>query len=101
MNWLPKLHKTLYKSRFISASSKCITTDVSILLTCAITTIKTLIVNFCNRYYENSSITYFMSVDVLNKLKAVKVPFATIDSYDFLLFIPLYHTSLLRKSFHI
>ena len=87
MYWLPKLHKTPYKSRFISASSKCTTTNISILLTSALTHIKTLIVNFCNKCYENSSINYFWSVknslDVLDKLKSAKVPFSTIDSYDF------------------
>ena len=33
--WLPKLHKQPYKSRFISNSSSCTTTELSILLTFA------------------------------------------------------------------
>ena len=39
MYWLPKLHKTPYKSRFISSSSYCSTTKVSNLPTSVLTTI--------------------------------------------------------------
>ena len=85
MYWLPKLQKTPYKSRFVSASSKCrATDDVSIQLTSVLTTIKKFFVNFCNKCYENSSI-YFWSVKIIrciDKLKSVQVPFSTTDSYD-------------------
>ena len=37
MYWVPKLHKTPYKHRFISASSRCSTTNLSIHLTSALT----------------------------------------------------------------
>ena len=38
--WLPKLHKRLYKSRFIANSNSCTTTELSILLTSCLTAIK-------------------------------------------------------------
>ena len=79
MHWLSKLHKTPYKCRSISVSSKCTTTYVSYLLISALTTIETLIFNFCNKCYVNSTINYFWSVknsiDILDKLKFVQVPF--------------------------
>jgi len=102
MYWLPKLHKTPFKFRFISASSKCSTTHISVLLTSALTTIKNLVINYCNKCYENSSINYFWSVknslDVLDKLQSVQVPFTTIDSYDFsTLYTSLPHTLIKEK----
>ena len=43
MYWIPKLHKTPYKSRFISSSSHCSTTKLSIILTNTLTAIKDLV----------------------------------------------------------
>ena len=40
MYWIPKLHKNPYKSRFISASSKCSLTNISKVLSLALTTMK-------------------------------------------------------------
>jgi hypothetical protein len=60
--WLPKLHKNPFKFRFITASSKCSTTRLSFLLSTAHTNIKTFIINYSNKCYENTSINYFWSV---------------------------------------
>ena len=87
MYWLPKLHKNPFKFHFISASSNCSTTRVSVLLTTALTTVKHMVVNFCNKCFQNTGINYFCSVknslDVLDKLHSVQVPYSSIDSYDF------------------
>ena len=40
MYWLPKLHKTPYKARFIANSSSCTTTELSKLLTSCLTAVK-------------------------------------------------------------
>ena len=40
MYWLPKLHKSPYKQRYIAGSSKCSTKQISILLTKILTVIK-------------------------------------------------------------
>ena len=46
--WTPKLHKSPYKHRFISGSSKCTTKDLSCLLTKVLSTIKDGLVRYCN-----------------------------------------------------
>ena len=87
MYWVPKLHKTPYKHRFISASSRCSTTNLSIHLTSALTCIKELLIKYCAKTYENSGVNYFWSVknslEVLEKLQTIKRPVTAIDSYDF------------------
>lgn len=103
MYWIPKLHKTPYKSRFISSSSHCSTTKLSIILTNTLTTIKNLVVNFCNKAHENSGINYFWSVknslEVLDKLQAHVGPFESLQSFDFsTLYTTLPH-DLIKKKF--
>ena len=47
--WTPKLHKSPYTGhRFISGSSKCMTKDLSCLLTKVLSTIKDGLVRYCN-----------------------------------------------------
>ena len=96
MYWLPKLHKTPYKSWFISASSKCSTTNVSILSTTALTTIKTLIVNFIYQV--------FLECKIFTRcFRQTKVcPSFIFYNRQLYFFYSQYHLlSLLRKSFHI
>ena len=50
------LHKKPFKYRFISASSKCTTTEISVILTSVLTTRKELIVKYGNVSYENNAI---------------------------------------------
>ena len=56
MYWIPKLHKNPYKSRFISASSKCSLTNISKVLSLALTTMKEFIIRYCEKVFENSGI---------------------------------------------
>ena len=71
----------------MSASSKCSTTNLSVLLTSSLTTIKELIINYCNKIYEHSEINHFRNVkkslDVLDKLLAFDGPFYSVDSFYF------------------
>lgn len=87
MYWLPKLHKKPFKFRFISASSKCTTTKISVLLTSALSKLKELITNYCNKAFEHNGVNYFWSVknslEVLDKLHAFDKPVETLNSYDF------------------
>ena len=46
--WTPKLHKSLYRHRFIAGSSKCTMKDLSCLLTKVLSTIKDGLVRYCN-----------------------------------------------------
>ena len=72
--WLPKLRKRPYKSRFIANSSACTTTELSILLTSFLTTIKNHAVKFCTTVYERNGKKLFWSIknsgEILNKLKS-------------------------------
>ena len=104
MYWIPKLHKSPYKSRYISSSSHCSTTKLSIILTNTLTTIKNLVVNFCNKAFANSGINYFWSVknslEVLDKLQAHEGPFESLQSFDFsTLYTTLPH-DLFKKKFN-
>ena len=56
MNWLPKLHKTPYKERYIASSYKCSTKEFSILLTQILTVVKDGLQKYCNTVYSHSSV---------------------------------------------
>ena len=54
LNWLPKLDKIPYKSRFIANSSSRTTTELSILLTSCLTAIEKQAIKYCNTVYEKN-----------------------------------------------
>ena len=56
MFWLPKLHKTPYKERYIASSYKCSTKELSILLTKILTVIKDGLQKYCNTVYSHSGV---------------------------------------------
>ena len=100
--WLPKLHKKPFKYRFISASSKCSTTHISVLLTQALTTIKNFVIKYCNKSYENTGVNYFWSVknslEVLDKYNNIESAFTSVDSFDFsTLYTTLPHNLIKEK----
>ena len=114
MYWLPKLHKTPYKYRFISSSSHCSTTKLShcsttklsILLTSTLGTIKNLIINCSNKAFENSGINSFWSVknslEVLDKLHAYIGDFESVQSFDFFtVYTTLPHNLIKKKITHL
>ena len=45
--WTPKLHMTPFKHRFIASSSKCMSKDLSCLLTKLLSTIKDGLIKYC------------------------------------------------------
>ena len=56
MYWLPKLHKSPYKARFIANSSSCTTTtELSKSLTSCLTAIKFHVIRYCKTVYETSN----------------------------------------------
>ncbi len=71
--WIPKLHKTPYKSCFIANSVCCTTKQLSVYLTSALSAIRYHIAKFCNTVYENSNINLFWSIknalEVIDKIK--------------------------------
>ena len=85
--WLPKLHKRPYKSRFIANSSACTTTELSILLTSCLSTIKNHDIKFCTAVYERNEKKIFWSLkksgEILNKFKSRGFLASGLYIYDF------------------
>ena len=73
MYWLPKLHKSPHKARFIANSCSCTTTELSKLLTPCLTLIKSHVIRYCETVYETSNKNWIWSIknsgEVLSKLK--------------------------------
>ena len=84
--WLPKLHKSPYKSRFIANSSHCSLKDLSIHISSALTAVKSHLINYCKTAYINSGVNYFWSInnstEVLEKINSCN-NVTSISSYDF------------------
>ena len=55
--WLPKLHKNPYGARFIAASNKCTTKQLSSLLTSCFKTILIHYKQYCSGIYKNTGVT--------------------------------------------
>ena len=105
MYWIPKLHKSPYKSRFISASSKCSTTKISIMLTSDLTAVKELVINYWNKVYKYSNVNYFWSVknsiEVLDKINSIDCPVTSVDSYDFSTLYTIPHKLIKEKCVYL
>lgn len=87
LHWIPKLHKTPYKSRFISNSVSCTTKQLSILLTSCLTLIKSHWKRYCDTVYRNSGKNLFWSIknstELLTKLEGNGYIASNISTYDF------------------
>ena len=102
MYWLPKLHKTPYKARFIANSSSCTTTELSKLLTSCLTAVKNHVIRYCEKVYERSGKNLFWSIknsgEVLNKLKSRGFRATSLSTYDFsILYTTLPHNLIKEK----
>ena len=87
MYWLPKMHKTPYKARFIANSSSCTTTKLSVLLTSCLTAVKEHVIRYCEKVFETSGKNLFWSIKnssgVLKKLKSNTFQAFCLSTYDF------------------
>ena len=86
--WIPKMHKTPYKHRFIAGSSKCSTKPLSILLTKLLTEIKHGLQKYCSTAYSRNGINQMWilknSKELLEQLKSpVFNNVTSIKSFDF------------------
>ena len=102
MYWLPKLHKTPYKARFIANKSSCTTTELSKLLTSCLTAVKNHVIRYCEKVYERSGKNLFWSIktsgEVLNKLKSREIRATSLPAYDFsTLYTTLPHNLIKEK----
>ena len=102
MYWLPKLHKRLYKARFIANSSSCITTELSKLLTSCLTAIKSHVIRYCETVCGTSGKNWFWSVKnsggVLGELGCRGFLATSLSTYDFsTLYTTLPHNLIKEK----
>ena len=102
MYWLPKLHKTPYKPRFIANSSSCTTTELSKFLTSCLTAVKNHVIRYCERVNKRSGKNLFWSIknsgEVLNKLKSRGFRATSLSTYDFsTLYTTLPHNLIKEK----
>ena len=87
--WLPKLHKNPYGSRFIAASNKCTTSQLSLLLTSCFKTILIHYKQYCSGIYKNTGVNCFWIIDnsmeVLDRLRNINRTSRanSFDSFDF------------------
>ena len=100
--WLPKLHKRPYKSRFIANSRSCTTTELSILLTSCLTSIKKHVIKYCKTIYERNGKHLFWSIkksgEILNKLKPRCILASSLSTYGFsTLYTSLPHNLIKEK----
>ena len=98
-----KLHKRPYKSRFITNSSACTTTDLSILLTSCPTAIKNHVIKYCTTVYERNGKKLYWSIknsgEILNKLKSRGFLASGLSTYDFsTLYTTLSHNLIKKKT---
>ena len=90
--WIPKLHKTPYKARFIVGSSSCTTTKFSKLIKCHCTA-------YCKAILERTGINNMWiinnSLNVIHTLEHKQLAIKKLSSWDFsTLYTSLPHAKL-------
>ena len=88
MYWLPKLHKSPYKQRYIAGSSKCSTKQMSILLTKILTVIKDGLETYSDTAFSRNGINQMWilknSKTLLDNFKSRSLrKVSSISTYDF------------------
>ena len=61
--WLPKLHKTPYGSRFIAASNKCTTKQLSSILAVCLSAVLLHYQEYCNGIFRNCRVNCFWVIN--------------------------------------
>ena len=105
--WIPKLHKTPYKQRFIAGSKKCSTKLLSVLLTKILTAVKERLQMYCATVYARSGVNQMWilknSKELLESLKSPTFSqIYSIKTYDFTtLYTTIPHDKLKNRLFGI
>ena len=94
-----------YKTRFISNSRSCTTTNISIILTSCLAKSKYHVDLYFDKAYQKSDINLFWSIknstEVLGKLQNIRYLASTLSTYDFsILYMTLPH-NLIKKTYLI
>ena len=107
--WIPKLHKTPYKERYIAGSSTCSTKELSIHLTKILSAVKEGQQKYCETIYSRSGINHMWilkkSKDILDNLKSRSFSqVSSVKTFDFsTLYTTLPHDKLktrLKETIH-
>ena len=105
--WIPKLHKTPYKQRYIAGSSKCSTKPLSLILTKILTAVKEKLQMYCATTYARSGVNQMWilknSKELLENLKSQNFSHInSIKTYDFTtLYTTIPHDKLKTRLFDI
>ena len=104
--WIPKLHKTPYKARFIAVSCSCSTTRLSKSITERLQLARSHCTAYCKTIRKRTGVNSMWiinnSFDVIHALEEKQVSLTHVSTWEsFLLFIPAFHTPNLKTNFRI
>ena len=99
MYWIPKLHKTPYKARFIAGSRTCTTTKLSKLITNCLKLVKSHCIAYCKTILDRTGVNSMWiinnSLDVLRTLEEKRLSLNKVSTWDFsTLYTSLPHAKL-------
>jgi hypothetical protein len=60
--WIPKLHKCLFKQRYIAGYAKCSTKLLSKLIACILLAVKTVLQCYCDTSYSRSGVNQMLNL---------------------------------------
>ena len=97
--WIPKLHKTPYKARFIAGSSSCTTTKIPKLITECLKLVKSHCTSYCKTILERTGVNCMWiinnSLDVIHTLQEKQLLLNQVSTWDFsTLYTSLPHAKL-------
>ena len=110
--WIPKLHKTPYKARFIAGSCSCTTTRLSKLITECLKLVRSHCTAYCKTIRERTGVNSMWiinnSLDVIRTLEEKQLSLTHVSTWDFsTLYTSLPHArlknqlhDLLERVFH-
>ena len=102
--WIPKLHKTPYRARFIAGSSSCTTTRLSKLITECLKLVRSHCTVYCKTIRERTGVNCMWiinnSLDVIRALEDKQLSLNHVSTSDFsTLYTSLPHAQL-KKQLH-
>ena len=100
--WIPKLHKTPYKARFIAGSSSCTTTRLSKLITECLKLVRTHCTAYCKTIRVRTGVNCMWiinnSLDVIRVLEEKQLSLNHVSTWDFsTLYTSLPHAQLKHR----
>ena len=85
--WIPKLHKTPYKARFIAGSRSCTTTRLSKLITECLKLVRSHCTAYCKTIRERTGVNSMWiinnSLDVIRALEEKQLSLTHVSTWDF------------------